>query len=128
MSDANTLTREIEIKILANTYKVNFPKTGQLIRIQTNKLLLGNGVYQDLLVASSDALYVRFLIDSIATFQILIPQLSKDLTVDIMELDLMQSKEIVSAYTDQYLPWYNKWTKLVQGDDQEEVKDPAESE
>lgn len=120
MSSTKELTREIEIKILNNTYKVGFPKTGQIIRIQTDKLLLGNGVYQDLLM-SSDGMFTRFLIDAIATFQVLIPQLTKDLTVSIMELELMQSREIIDAYTEQYLPWYNDWTNLIQGNKEVEI-------
>lgn len=119
-ADKKELSKEIVVKILDNEYTIHFPTTGQLIRIQTSKIRMADGTYQDLLMSSSDSLFVRFLIDAIASFQVLIPKLFEHLTKDIFEMDLMQTKPIVKVYTDVYLPWYNDWTKLIQGEDTDE--------
>lgn len=116
-TEAKPLAKEISIKILDNEYQIGFPNNGQLIRIQTSKIRMADGTYQDLLMSSSDSLYVRFLIDAITTFQVMIPKLFEHLNKDIMEMELIQTKQIVKAYTDVYLPFYTEWAKLIQSED-----------
>ena len=117
------LSQEIDLVILDNKYTIKFPNNGQFIRIQTQRIRLSDGTYEELLLSSSDALYARFLIDAIATFTELIPSLNKDLNKSIFELSLMESKSIVKAYTKTYLPWYNSWTQLIQLDEDELIED-----
>lgn len=114
MSEKNLPEREITITIKENSYKIPFPKTGQHIRIETLKADLSKGYYTALSMSSNDAFYAKLLIDTIATFSILVPELRKDLNVvDILELDMIDSKLLLEAYLNQYLPWYDKWMNII---------------
>lgn len=106
--------REIVIPIKNNEYKVSFPKTGQSIRIEVLKADLSKGYYNALSTTTGDAYYAKMLIDTIATFSVLIPTLKKDLNVDdILELELIDSKILLNAYLKVFLPWYDQWMNII---------------
>jgi hypothetical protein len=108
--------KSIEITIKNNRYQVKFPNNGQLIDIQAMKNRLANGQYLNFEWNAFDPLMKRAKdsIDMLSTFSILIPDLKKDLNVStIVALDIEFENELLRAYRDQFLPWFNQWTEIL---------------
>jgi hypothetical protein len=108
-------SKSVSISIKSNTYQLNFPNTGQYIDIQCLKNKITSDNY-NLLTNSNDSYvaYATLLVDMIAHFNILIPDLKKDLNVQsILGLDMLESKELLDCYTTQYLPFFNDWMKII---------------
>lgn len=107
-------TKEIVVK--ENTYTVTFPTNRGLMNIYARKAQLSKEQY-DALSFSMDgnAKYVSMLIDSIATFENIMPeQFFKDLNIaNIADLDVIQGAEMVKIYRDQYEGWFDEWTKAI---------------
>jgi hypothetical protein len=122
------LPRSIEITIkqnnIENKYVVNFPNVGQVIDIETRKSLYSQNQYGKMAQAGIVTQGMALdMIDMIATFGILIPQLEKDMRVKFTELNAIDAKGLMSAYKKQFLPWYNQWLNVLNIDDEaEEVK------
>jgi hypothetical protein len=107
-------SNKIAIQIAENSYEVSFPNTGQLIDIERNKKKMSEGYDFELATGSADSAYAKILIDTIVTFNVLIPNLTKDLNVNsIRDLSLVESKNLADAYLSVYLPWYNEWVNLI---------------
>lgn len=115
------LSRQLTVQICDNTYKIDFPTIGKIIDVETRKTTLSSGMYgsmsSSMLLSTNTALD---LIDSIAYFTTLIPELTKDLRVDsLMDLDPIQAKEIVVVLKKEFLPWYSKWIDVLKIDEEE---------
>jgi hypothetical protein len=111
--------REIKISISGNTYNVKFPNNGQLIDIESRKVQLSGGTQKDLMLSQSPSAAQAFiLIETIATFSILIPELKDNLNVSILDLDPFRSKELVKQYTKVFYPWFKQWMDIINSDDE----------
>jgi len=123
-----SLERSVTVKIQNNSYTIDFPKMGQVIDIEANKIRYSGGQYAGLvssgLISTNLALD---LIETAATFLILIPELKKDLKIDLLfNLELPQAMEIVKAYKKQFMPWYIKIVdacKELEEDEEEKEKE-----
>lgn len=117
--------RKKKFKILENTYEVDFPNTGGLMEIEIMKAQLSRGQYSALAENSTViSSYSRFLIDMIATFTVLFPDLKKDMNVKtISELNPLDSKKLLKVYLGEVLPWMNEWFNVLNSDDETEKKD-----
>lgn len=118
--------RTISIKIENKEYTINFPNTGELIDIETFKSSLSRGEYNKLSspFATPETFRSKLLIDMVATFSILIPNLRKDLGKDISELDTARSIKILkNSYLKVFYPWYQTWTKFLSDIENEEDED-----
>jgi len=110
------LSKTLELEIKKNSYEIKFPNTGNLLDIEELKARLSGGQYNALFGGTLSSEMSRLLIDTIATFTILLPDLKKDLTVkSYLDLELVDSIELLKVYRDSYLPWYNEWMTLVSG-------------
>lgn len=108
--------KTLTVEIKDNSYDIKFPDTGKLIDIEEIKSRVSNGNYNSFFGGTLSAEMVRLLIDTIATFTILIPDLKKDLVVgSYFELELIDSIELLKVYRDKYLPWYNEWMTVITG-------------
>jgi len=73
------LTLTFDLMGVSFTKDIEFPNVGQLIDIATNKIYLAKNEYQTLQTAGmNDMVVVRFYIDMMATFMVLIPDLHKE--------------------------------------------------
>lgn len=113
-----------------NSYIIKAPNAGQLIDIENLKITL-SPMYRELakkgMILSDLALDI---IDMQAYFSVLCPQLLKDVKVSLDELALPDLLQLRDAYHKQFLPWWNKWIKVI-GDlpedmQEEEVKEEVQ--
>lgn len=106
--------REITFKVQKNEYTIKFPNVGQLIDIEIKKATYSSGQYNTLSSGNGMAYYASLLIDTIATFEVLVPELVKNMTIKtIAELDLDQSSELLAVYKDVYVPWFSEWLTII---------------
>ena len=112
-------SRELQVKIGGNTYKISLPKTGQEIDIEVLKDGMTKGSYRNLLYGTSDSQAAYLSVSAIATFEILIPSLKNDLLIPLSELDMLQIKEVIKEYQ-KYYEWINKWREFINQDTEQE--------
>lgn len=113
------------LTIKGQSYTVNIPKTGQFIDIQALKGSISSDRYNQL-IASLDQFtgYARLLTDMIATFNVLIPDLKKNLNIDSMlDLELIEIKEMLDVYVMDWIPFYTNWMDIITSDKKQD--DPA---
>jgi hypothetical protein len=103
-----SLTRSIDLKIKSNTYSIEYPNTGQQLDIELMKAKMTDGNYETLRFGVSVLFQEQAnKIDMIATFSILIPELKDNLSVrSFFHLSEEESNELLTVYTEQFLPWY----------------------
>lgn len=102
----------IVVKIQGVSYTIPFPKVGQLLAIENEKNRLSSGTYSDYARFDDSGWIARTIIDAMATFTVLCPQLIKDLNLSWRDLDLTQILPLTKAYTELYVPFYAKWIQL----------------
>lgn len=109
------MTREINLTIKENSYKVIFPKVGQLIDIENMKAILSKGMYGSIMSSrTSDSEYALNLIDMEAYYSILIPDLTKDLKVkSFRELEIEDSVELNKIFESKLLPFIKQWRAII---------------
>lgn len=120
------LVLEFDVLGVSFTKEIEFPNIGQLIDISTEKIFLAKNEYQTLQASSlNDMVIVRFWIDMLATFKVLVPDLVKELNVkSMLQLDVRTMNALLKkVYLRQYMPWYKAWmeafSQLDQLDDPE---------
>lgn len=114
------LNREISIRIKENAYTVKFPNIGQIIDIESRKAALSSGQYKNLVSAGTRFSIVALdYIDMISTFTIIIPDLIKDMNIDMFSLDLDKGKELIKVYKKEVLPFMVSWLDLLEKEDEE---------
>jgi hypothetical protein len=106
-------------------YQVPFPNVGQLMDIEGRKMALSNGTYGLLVAAKSiQSNKALDLIDALATFSVLVPELAKDLEVEVYtEMDILTGLLVSKAYTEQFFPWYDGLMKEINKTVEEASKD-----
>lgn len=123
MNSAKKLpSTSLEVNFKQKKYKVDYPNTGGLIDIQRNKHYFSGNSYNELsLDTTEQGMWTRFVVDMQATFAVLIPDLKKDLSVkSITELSPLDTKQLLSVYVKQVLPWLNEWQVILNADDEDE--------
>ncbi len=122
--------KKISITIGNNSYDIKFPNNGQLVQIEVEKLNMSSGLLKELLAnfSSISSLDAYLVISAAATFQVLIPDLNKDLNIgSLLELDMFQSRTITSAY-EEYHEWMKKCREFINQDIRKEEESEEESE
>lgn len=105
--------KSVKIEISGNSYDVNFPNTGEFIDIQVLKSKITEEQYKTIAVDAYGAL-AMVLVDMIATFNILIPDLKQNInTSSILGLSLIESKLLLDAYNKQWMPFFNSWIDVL---------------
>jgi hypothetical protein len=129
-SQSKLPARNLTFTIVDNEYVVSYPNTGQLLDIETGKINISRDTYNGLVNTNTNAgAYSKLLIDAIAVLNIICPQLKKDLKVtSILNLDAIDSKEILKVYVKTILPWLNEWESILNQDLFEEVVEEEKTE
>lgn len=119
------LERAKKVTIKAQLYSVKFPTVGDFIDIEVMKQNLSGGTYGNMLktgLITQRAALDR--INMIAYFSVLIPELKKDLKVDIFsDIDLIDSIELVQVYKKEIEPWIEEWLNVIKEGVAEESTD-----
>lgn len=111
---------EVTINFKDQEYKLKMPDTGQFVDIELAKSNLSSNGYTGLFASTISADWARYYIDTVATFNVLIPQLVQDLNVkSILKLEMTDSIVLVKEYKKKFLPFYNQWMSIITGDDEE---------
>jgi hypothetical protein len=99
-----------KIKISGKDHIVTFPNVGQTIDIESLKSALTNGQYGDFVnMGTNYSNNALDLVDALATFSILIPELKEELNVKTyLEMDQFVAKKYVNAYKKQFFPWFKE--------------------
>jgi hypothetical protein len=95
-------------------FNIKFPKTGELIDIENDKKLIANNNYRGFNLQDNSTSFAKMSIDTIATFQTLLPDLISNFNVkNYFEMELIDMKRLISVYAKQFLPWYNEWITIL---------------
>lgn len=121
--------QSVQVSFSGHTFTINMPTNGQFIDIESKKLSFsGNKISNMLFSSSRSSMYAFFLIEAIASFMVLIPELNKMLQVkSIFDLNPIQTKEMVKAYQETYLPWHDEIMDFINGVEKE-LNDQDEAE
>ena len=112
------------VKIDENSYPVTFPNVGQMMDIESMKYALTGNRYKEMALSTvRSTLYVLDLVDAIATFSVMIPDLIKDLTINnLLDMNPLESKKIVSAHKKYYKEFYKPLLDAALSEEEEELK------
>jgi hypothetical protein len=89
-------------------YTLGFPTVGQMIEIEQMKLAYTNGRYVEFAMSNlKNHIFILDYVDAVSYLSILIPELSKDLTLkSFTDVSLETTKDILKVYKEQFLPWF----------------------
>jgi len=109
------------IEILGKTYEVKYPNVGQKLQIENVKLLFTDGNYGDLARSRHNtALELLDLVDAVAYFSILIPEIASNLSIqDFLNMDVKRSKAYIKAFKKQFSPWFDELEAELNKEDSE---------
>jgi hypothetical protein len=112
------MVNQTKITYNGQEFMVNFPNVGQLMEIESMKMILANGKYSELVNNSTkSSIFVLDLIDAFATFSTLIPDLKAQLpTKGYTTMDPKEAKELVKVFKEQFFGWFNEIMKDIYKD------------
>ena len=110
---------ELTFEVKGNSYTIKVPTPGDMIDVERMKMVLSSGYYNEMMrtntVSAQESLMV---IDIQSSFSVLCPQLMTDLKCeDVRKMAAEDYQVLKTAYTKQYIPWWNAWLKLFRGED-----------
>jgi hypothetical protein len=107
-------SRVLKVSIGENSYDVKLPNNGERIDIQSLKLRMTGSKHADMLYGDEEAMDAYILTSAIATFTILIPELSKNLASPLPSLDRYNpiTRNVISAY-EKYYEWNKSWKEFI---------------
>jgi hypothetical protein len=110
------------------SFTVNFPNIGQIIDLESLKQGLSSNRY-GVMVASgvASAYYALDLIDTIAFYQIVCPEVGKYYNIEnYTTLPPEKINDLMNAYTKQIKPWYDKVMQEIKQASKESNQDDGE--
>lgn len=110
---------ELKFEVKGNSYTIKVPTPGDMIDVERMKMILSGGFYGEMIRTSSvSAQESLIVIDIQSHFSIQCPDLMKDLKCeDVRKLSIEDYQVLRSAYTKEFVPWWNNWLKLFKGED-----------
>lgn len=124
------MNRTTTLEVLNNSYTVDYPNTGNQIDIELLKAKISDGNYDTLRFSSNPLFQAQAdVIDMIATFSVLVPQLKEDMNVkSFFELQEEETDVLMKVYTEQFIPWFIKIKTTIRKPKREEdaLKDQIE--
>jgi len=107
-------SKDLKIEIKGNSYTIAFPNTGQFIDIASLKTKIAREYESFSGGTDYNMSYAKVLVDMIATFNVLLPELKKDLNITgILSLSLLESRQLLDPYIEIYLPWITEYLDIV---------------
>jgi len=116
-----------QVKIGDQQFQISYPTVGQKLQIENVKLLLTDNNYGDLARSGHiSAIQLLDLVDAVAYFTILIPEISKSLNVqDFLNMEPKKTKMYIKAFKEEFMPWMDKidieLNREDDGTDEEEI-------
>lgn len=109
-------SKTLDLSFNDKDYTINFPKTGQLMKIEALKAKLLFGEQSTVIDAgTADGDYAYQLANMEAHLTVVSKEMIEDLNVkSISELDAIDSAQLLDAFMEQYLPWFNDWRTILQ--------------
>ena len=103
------------LEVKDKTYKIEYPNTGQFIDIERQKMTLSGGEYRGLMDSGTvGAFNALNFVDMTVYFNVLVPQLVKDLNVtSIFQLNPIDAADLFQVYKGQLMPWLRAWTEAI---------------
>ena len=114
----DSFAKKTIFKILENQYEVKPITAGNVIDIESNKLLFSNGTYKEMLQSNLyGATFAQEIVECFAVLEVLLPKNFKDdLKVkSLFELDLKNTLELIKQYKEQLSPMYVQIIDLFKG-------------
>lgn len=108
------LTRELTVKLDRNTYIVKYPNIGQLMQIESMKMLYSGNAYGSMIrTRTKSSERVLDLIDMVSHLTVLMPELNDDIigAKSINDLDIVKAQPFLDLYKKQIQPWLEQWDK-----------------
>jgi hypothetical protein len=96
------------IQIKGKDYLVKFPNVGQLMDIESFKMIITKNKYVSLSMSDLKThLFILDLADSISYLSVLLPDLKEDLGIkNWLDVDPFLVKDLIKVYRKQFLPWF----------------------
>ena len=111
---------ELKFEVKGNTYTIKVPTPGDMIDVERMKMVLSSGYYSEMMRTSTiSAQESLMVIDIQAHFSVQCPELMKDLKCeDVRKKAAEDYQALKTAYTKEFVPWWNVWLKLFRGEDE----------
>ena len=124
------MERVKEFKIGEKKFTAKFPNVGQIIDLESMKQALSGGRYGAMVASGlSTAYYGLDLIDAIAFYQVVTPEVGKYYDIkSYAELDLAAAQDLIRAYKEQIQPWYVETMNEIRGVAKQSVEDAGATE
>jgi len=113
-----SLEASVNVKIGEKTYQIKFPTVGQVMDIESKKVLLSGDTYREQVRTGTKASTFNLdLIDTVSHFMVLIPELRLDLDEkSLLSMSALKSTALIKAYLRDFRPWYNEFLKQLYSD------------
>lgn len=115
MKEKVDFERTIVVTIKNDQFKFDIAdlEVGKFIAIEAEKQRLSSNEYHKIATTYfSDSLNAANLIDMIAIFRVLSPDIEKSITTESFEkLNIIDTKDLLRAYIKEIAPWYRFWMK-----------------
>jgi hypothetical protein len=107
-----TSIENLTLKVKDQSYLVKFPNNGQYRMIQNLKTSL-SPYYDNLSGLGEEGEYTKALVDMEAHYVVLCPDLIKNLAKPLFELSMIETRELLETYTNQFRPWFQECMSFV---------------
>ena len=110
------------VKIGKDSYDVSYPNVGQKLDIENVKLMLTNSQYGEMARSGHvTALQLLDLVDAVAYFTILVPELKSSLKVqDFMDMNPVEARNLRKGYKKYFVPFFEAVEKELNEDGDED--------
>lgn len=117
-------------KIGQKQFTAKFPNVGQIIDLDALKQALSGNRYGSMAASGlSSAYYALDLIDAIAFYQIVCPEVGRYYDIsNYAELDLEEMKDLMKAWKDEIQPWFVETMNEIRGISKQSIEDANKSE
>ena len=102
------------IKIKGDTFTLDIAnfKVSDFIALEAEKQRLSNSKYYDMSTTwFTNTLNAANLVDMIATFRVLLPEVEKSLNESFEKLNIIDAKDLLKVFMKEVSPWYLAWMK-----------------
>jgi len=102
------VSENLKLIVKGNEYVMKFPTVGKIVEIDVQKSILSSGQYSILSTMGMETSAMALdKIDMQAVFNVLCPDLMKDLNVsNFDDLQIEDFNELRKIYNDKVVPWY----------------------
>lgn len=123
------IKRQLELTLkskdgkVENVYSIEMPTVHQMWEIESKKIKFSKGCYKDWVMTGTKWM-LRSLdyVDMCSYFSTLCPKLIEDEKIDISKMDILDLYgTVMTAYRDQFTPWWAEYEKLVSKEEDELV-------